>query len=157
LARRYAPVEDGAPAGLELLGEAAERLAAAGVAVHWPKELVRELTATGVLVPVRKGTTSSAESFLSSGGLLAFQWRVALGDEELSQDELERLVQAHRPVVRLRGQWVLVEPELVRRLRKAAHAGARSLTAIDALGAAPTGSAEIDGELAELVALRGTR
>ncbi|MDI5969793.1 DEAD/DEAH box helicase [Streptomyces sp. SL13] len=143
-----------APTGLELsdgeaeelLGEAAERLAAAGVAVHWPKELVRELTATGVLEPARKSTTSSAESFLSSGGLLEFQWRVALGDEELSEDELERLVQAHRPIVRLRDQWVVVDPELVRRLRRAAGAGAPSLTAIDALGAALTGSVEVDGE-----------
>lgn len=143
-----------APTGLELsdeeakelLGVAAERLAAAGVAVHWPKELVRELTATGVLEPARKGTASSAESFLSSGGLLEFQWRVALGDEELSEDELERLVQAHRPIVRLRDQWVLVDPELVRRLRHAARSGTPSLTAIDALGAVLTGSVQVDGE-----------
>jgi superfamily II DNA or RNA helicase len=143
-----------APTGLELsdeeaqalLGEAAESLAAAGVAVHWPKELVRELTAAGVLEPARKGTQSSAESFLSSGGLLDFRWRVALGDQELTEEELERLVQAHRPIVRLRDQWVVVDPELVRRLRRAARPGAPSLTAIDALGAALTGSVELDGE-----------
>ncbi|MDJ0342617.1 DEAD/DEAH box helicase [Streptomyces sp. H10-C2] len=144
-----------APTGLELsdeeaqelLGDAAESLAAAGVAVHWPKELVRELTASGVLEPVRrKGTQSSAESFLSSGGLLDFRWRVALGDQELDQEELERLVQAHRPIVRLRDQWVVVDPELVRRLRRAAQSRRTSLTAIDALGAALTGSVEVDGE-----------
>ncbi|MBM9508986.1 ATP-dependent helicase [Streptomyces sp. KK5PA1] len=143
-----------APTGLELsdeeaqalLGEAAESLAAAGVAVHWPKELVRELTAAGVLEPARKGTTSSAESFLSSGGLLDFRWRVALGDQELTQEELERLVEAHRPIVRLRDQWVVVDPELVRRLRRAAQFRTPSLTAIDALGAALTGSVEVDGE-----------
>lgn len=136
----------------ELLGEAAERLAAAGVPVHWPKDLVRGLTATGVLEPARKGTTSSAASFLSSGGLLDFRWRVALGDEELSENELERLVDTHRPVVRLRGQWVVVDRELVRRLRKAVRTGARSLTAIDALGAALTGSVEVDGEQVEVTA-----
>jgi len=143
-----------APTGLELsdeearalLGKAAESLAAAGVAVHWPKELVRELTAAGVLEPVREGTQSSAESFLSSGGLLDFRWRVALGDQELTQEEWERLVQAHRPIVRLRDQWVVVDRDLVRRLRRAARPGAPSLTAIDALGAALTGSVEVDGE-----------
>ncbi|MGW3656287.1 SNF2-related protein [Streptomyces sp. NPDC005151] len=130
-----------------LLGEAAESLAAAGVAVHWPKELVRELTAAGILEPARrKGTQSSAESFLSSGGLLEFRWQVALGDQELTEEELERLVQAHRPIVRLRDQWVVVDPELVRRLRRAAQAKAPSLTAVDALGAALTGSVEVDGE-----------
>ncbi len=147
-------LEAAAPVGLELsdeealalLGEAAESLAGAGVAVHWPKELVRGLTASGVLEPARRSTTSSAGSFLSSGGLLDFRWRVALGDQELTEEELERLVQAHRPVVRLRDQWVVVDPELVRRLRRAARSGAPSLTAIDALGAALTGSVEVDGE-----------
>ncbi|MFJ9377615.1 SNF2-related protein [Streptomyces sp. NPDC101455] len=151
-------LDSAAPAGLELsdeeaqalLGDAAESLAAAGVAVHWPKELVRELTASGVLEPARRqGTQSSAESFLSSGDLLDFRWRVALGDRELTEEELERLVQAHRPIVRLRDQWVVVDPELVRRLRRAKRsetAPASSLTAIDALGAALTGSIEVDGE-----------
>ncbi len=147
-------LETAAPVGLELsddealalLGDAAESLAGAGVAVHWPKELVRGLTASGVLEPARKSTTSSAASFLSSGGLLDFRWRVALGDQELTEEELERLVRAHQPVVRLRDQWVVVDPELVRRLRRAATSGAPPLTAIDALGAALTGSVEVDGE-----------
>ncbi|MER6076113.1 DEAD/DEAH box helicase [Streptomyces sp. NPDC001817] len=150
-----------APTGLELsdeeaqalLGEAAESLTAAGVAVHWPKELVRELTAAGVLEPARrKGTQSSAESFLSSGGLLDFRWRVALGDKELTEEELERLVQAHRPIVRLRDQWVVVDPELVRRLRRATRSRLPALTAIDALGAALTGSVEVDGEQVAITA-----
>nr|WSY53062.1 DEAD/DEAH box helicase [Streptomyces sp. NBC_00886] len=146
-------LDSAAPAGLELsdeeaqslLGDAAESLAAAGVTVHWPKELVRELTASGVLEPVRRGTQSAAESFLSSGGLLDFRWRVAVGDEELTEEELERLVRAHRPIVRLRDQWVVVDPELVRRLRRATQSRT-SLTAIDALGATLTGSVEVDGE-----------
>jgi SNF2 family DNA or RNA helicase len=108
----------------------------------------------GVLEPAaRKGPRSSAPAsrrspggFLASGGLLDFRWRVVLGDKELTRKEQERLVQAHRPVVRLRDQWVVVDPELVRRLRAAARPGTRSLTAIDALGAALTGSVEVDGE-----------
>ncbi len=153
-------LEGAAPTGLELsddeavalLGDAAEALAGAGVAVHWPKELVRGLTASGVLEPARRSTTSSAASFLSSGGLLDFRWRVALGDQELTEEELERLVRAHQPVVRLRDQWVVVDPELVRRLRRSASSGAPSLTAVDALGAALTGSVEVDGERVEVTA-----
>jgi superfamily II DNA or RNA helicase len=136
-----------------LLGRAAERLAQrAGVAVHWPKGLVRELTAQGVLEPARTGTPSSAASFLSCGALLDFRWRVALGDRELTGEEWERLVLTTRPVVRLRDQWVVVDRELVRRLRRAAQAGPRSLTAIDALGAALAGSVEVDGEQVEVTA-----
>ncbi|BBA98436.1 putative helicase [Actinacidiphila reveromycinica] len=146
-----------APTGLDLsdgeardlLGGAAERLAAAGVAVHWPGDLVRALTATGVLEPApdrRRITTSAAGSFLSSGALVDFRWRIALGGEELTGAEIERLVRAHRPVVRLRGRWVLLDPDLVRRLRTAAHRGTPSPAPVEALRAALTGSLEVDGE-----------
>ncbi|MFC1439710.1 DEAD/DEAH box helicase [Streptacidiphilus sp. N1-10] len=158
-ARAWTPagrlLESAAPTGLdlsdgeaeELLGEAADGLAAAGVAVHWPKELVRELTADGILEPARRrGTQSAAETFLSSGALMDFRWRVALGGRQLTEEELERLVATHRPIVRLRDQWVVVDPELVRRLRRARQAGAPKLNAIDALGAALTGSIDVDGQ-----------
>ncbi|WSR66730.1 DEAD/DEAH box helicase [Streptomyces sp. NBC_01198] len=139
-----------APAELELsgaeaaalLGGAGTRLSAAGVAVHVPKDLVRGLTATGVLEPAGEGPRSAAETFLSSGALLDFRWRVALGDQELTAAELDRLVGTHRPIVRLRDRWVLVDGELARRLRRRTP----PLTALDALGAALTGVVELDGE-----------
>jgi superfamily II DNA or RNA helicase len=124
-----------------LLGLAATRLAAAGIAVHWPRDLVRGLTATGVVEPVREAPRSSAETFLSSGSVLGFRWRVALGEQELTAGELERLVHTHQPLVRLRDQWVVVDHELVRRLRRRRP----PLTAIDALRAALTGGVELDG------------
>lgn len=48
--------------------------------------------------------------------------------------------------MRLRDQWVVVDQELVRRLRRAAQSRTATFTAIDALGAALTGSVEVDGE-----------
>jgi SNF2 family DNA or RNA helicase len=134
----------------ELLGDAAQALTAAGVAVHWPKGLVRELTAAGVLEPSRrKGTASAAASLLSSDALVDFRWRVAVGEQELTEEELERLVSAHRPVVRLRDQWVVVDQDLVRRIRRTKVA---PLAALDALGAALTGGVEVDGVQVPVVA-----
>ncbi|MFE9451701.1 SNF2-related protein [Streptomyces sp. NPDC006739] len=128
---------------LQLLGEAAERLAAAGIQVHLPKGLTKELTATGLLEPPpRKKTPSDLETFLSSGQLLEFRWQLALGGQSLTEEEMDRLIEAHRPVVRLRDQWVVVDQALVRKVRKQRG---RELTAIDALGAALTGEVEIDG------------
>ncbi|WEO92772.1 SNF2-related protein [Streptomyces sp. FXJ1.172] len=128
---------------VELLGEAAERLAAAGIQVHLPKGLTKELTATGLLEPPRrKKTPSDLETFLSSGQLLEFRWQLALGGQSLTEEEMDRLIEAHRPVVRLRDQWVVVDQALVRKVRKQRG---RELTAIDALGAALTGEVEIDG------------
>ncbi|MGW7529660.1 SNF2-related protein [Streptomyces sp. NPDC054783] len=128
---------------LELLGEAAERLAAAGIQVHLPRGLTKELTATGLLEPPRrKKTPSDLGTFLSSGQFLEFRWRLALGGEPLTEEEMDRLIEAHRPVVRLRDQWVVVDQQLVRKVRKQRGG---ELTAIDALGAALTGEVEIDG------------
>ncbi|MEU1019959.1 DEAD/DEAH box helicase [Streptomyces sp. NPDC005898] len=129
----------------DLLGAAAGRLGAAGVAVHWPRELTRGLTATAVVRPA-PGTAADNFDFFKTEQLLQFRWQLAFGDqpaEPLTEAELDLLAEAHRPVVRLRDQWVLVDPELVRKARKR---DLGLLDPVDALSVALTGTAEVDGE-----------
>ncbi|MGW7072673.1 DEAD/DEAH box helicase [Streptomyces sp. NPDC054855] len=140
----------------ELLGTAATRLAAAGVAVHWPRELTRGLTATAVVRPA-PGTAADNFDFFKTEQLLEFRWQLALGSEDgegdgtgspLTEAEMDILAEAHRPVVRLRDQWVLVDPELVRKARKR---DLGLLDPVDALSVALTGTAEVEGERVEAV------
>ncbi|WP_326764978.1 DEAD/DEAH box helicase [Streptomyces sp. NBC_01591] len=131
----------------ELFSDAGARLAAAGVSVHWPRELVRSLTASAVVRPA-PGSATDGTSFFDAEQLFAFDWQLSLGDEQLTEAEMDILAEAHRPVVRLRDQWVVVDPALVRKARKRELG---LLDPVDALAAALTGSAEVDGEQVEAV------
>ncbi|MFD7620854.1 DEAD/DEAH box helicase [Streptomyces sp. NPDC059802] len=131
----------------ELLGDAGARLAAAGVSVHWPRELVRSLTASAVVRPA-PGSATDGTSFFDAEQLFAFDWQLSLGDEQLTEAEMDVLAEAHRPVVRLRDQWVVVDPALVRKARKRELG---LLDPVDALAVALTGTAEVDGEQVEAV------
>ncbi|MFD6284852.1 SNF2-related protein [Streptomyces sp. NPDC060205] len=131
----------------DLLGVAATRLGAAGVAVHWPRDLAQDLSAAAVVRPA-PGSATDGTGFFESEELLQFRWQLALGGDPLSEAEMDALAEAHRPVVRLRDQWVLVDPALVRKARKRELG---LLDPVDALSAALSGTVEVDGESVEAV------
>ncbi|MFJ8607671.1 SNF2-related protein [Streptomyces sp. NPDC093675] len=131
----------------DLLGVAATRLGAAGVAVHWPRDLAQDLTAAAIVRPA-PGSATDGTGFFESEDLLQFRWQLALGGDALTQAEMDTLAEAHRPVVRLRDRWVLVDPALVRKARKRELG---LLDPVDALSVALSGSAEVDGETVEAV------
>jgi len=131
----------------DLLGVAATRLAAAGVAVHWPRDLAQDLSAAAVVRPA-PGSATDGTGFFESEELLQFRWQLALGGDPLTEAEMDALAEAHRPVVRLRDRWVLVDPALVRKARKRELG---LLDPVDALSVALTGSAEVEGETVEAV------
>ncbi|MGI5499445.1 DEAD/DEAH box helicase [Lentzea sp. CA-135723] len=108
------------------------------IEVHWPRELSTGLSARAVI-----GEPSGA---FQAGDLLSFDWRLALGGAELTEAEMDLVAEASRPVVRLRDQWVLVDPSLRRKARQQL----KPISAVQAVTAALTGVAVIDGEQVEV-------
>lgn len=130
----------------ELFGPAAARLTSAGFDVLWPSAALADglqLKAVAASSPAPAAVTTAG---LDMKGLLDFRWRVALDGSELTADELESLAEAKRPLVRLRGRWVMADPAMLEKLRQRPKAR----RANDVLAAALSGALEVEGELVEI-------
>jgi len=55
------------------------------------------------------------ESKFGRDQLVEFRWELAVGDDTLTEDEIAALAETKAPLIRLRGQWVVVDPEQLRR------------------------------------------
>jgi SNF2 family DNA or RNA helicase len=55
------------------------------------------------------------ESKFGRNQLVEFRWDLAIGDETLTHDEIAALAETKAPLIRLRGQWVAVDSEQLRR------------------------------------------
>ena len=104
------------------------------IEVHWPRNLTTSLSAKAVI-----GEHSGR---FRADDLLTLDWRLALGGDELTDAEKDVIAEASRPIVRLRDQWVLVDPKLRKKVRRQLG----PITAVQAVTAALTGTALIDGE-----------
>jgi SNF2 family DNA or RNA helicase len=146
-----------APAGYELntagahefLSEKAASLEQAGFGVFLPAWWTRKgtklrLAARGAVASPKMRSLAG----LSMDTLLKFQWKVALGDQTLTLDELKALAKLKTPLVKIRGQWVELNAEEI----KAALAfweakGEATITARQAVRMA-LGDAKTPGSLA---------
>ena len=130
-----------------LLGPAAEELAGAGIEVLWPSSLLGDgLVLRAVATPAPEKLTDAG---FGLDALLDFRWQLTLGGALLDAEEIAALAEAKRPLSRLRGRWVILDPALLDRLRRPPRTRMRTS---EALGAVLAGSAEIDGETVTVVA-----
>ncbi|MGA5638558.1 SNF2-related protein [Streptomyces cinereoruber] len=126
--------------GIARLLAAEEELAAAGLRLRWPASLRRGLSSYAVV-----GAATAARGGAPGFGLQAlldFRWQVALGDDILDEAEMDALAEAARPLVRVRGRWVLLDPAVRARARRREIG---RLTGTAALTAALTGTVDVDG------------
>ncbi len=113
------------------------------VDVLWPRSLGRDLTTTTVLDRRPAGTREEplVEGLLGREALFSFHWQVALHGEPLTAAEMDRLAAATTPLLKLRDQWMVVDPAVARRAKKRL---VRTVTPVQAVAAALTGVVEVD-------------
>jgi superfamily II DNA or RNA helicase len=113
-------LHDAAPCGVDLdlgaaftfLTETAGQLEAAGCLVQLPTWWVRSNARRKVKLRAKmRSTDQMMGGNLRSRPLITFDWKVALGDVEISHEELQTLARLKAPLVQVRGQWMQVRGE----------------------------------------------
>ena len=129
-ARFFAPLEhtlqeSSTPEGLVLnsqeafrfMRECAPLLEEAGFGVLVPPWWNRSSARLRLRPRVSPKSTSNgegvAQGMMSLDKLMNYRWELSLGEQTLSQEEFETLASLKSPLVRLRGEWVRLDPEQV--------------------------------------------
>lgn len=100
------------------LTEDSVRLAEIGAAVLLPPwwEQVRKQRVR-VKAKVRS-SVGAAGSMFGMDAIIEFDWRVALGEAQLSEEEFLRLAEQNKRLLRVNGEWVLLDPAMLEAIRK---------------------------------------
>ena len=135
----------------DLLERGLAALDAAGIDVFWPRGLRGELIPQArVEVATRPQEGPLMEGLFGPGALFEFDWRLALGDDALTDDEMAALAEATTPVIRLRDNWMIIDPLVARRARKRIEQRKKTVPPVVALRSALTGTIDLDGEQVEV-------
>jgi hypothetical protein len=102
-------VETDAPGAIDFLTKFAAGLEQAGFGVLLPSWWTAKGTKTRISASVKVRASKMQGSGLSLDELVKFDWEVALGDQTLSAQDLMALARLKTPLVRVRGQWVLLD------------------------------------------------
>ncbi|MHB1472823.1 MAG: SNF2-related protein [Dermatophilaceae bacterium] len=149
------------------LSEAAPILLAAGFGVllpgWWTNPSMRLGAKLSVATPAQPGSAET-KAVIGRDGLVDFRWELAVGEHALTEQEVADLVEAQRPLVRVRGQWMYVDADRLARARaflaKRSHGTGRMsvgevLATLGALddgpGGLPVVGVEAQGWLADLL------
>jgi len=164
----------GARTAHDFLVETVPLLVAAGFGVllpgWWTNPSARVGARLRVSTPSQPGAIGSPAGS-GQDGLVDFDWQLAVGEQTLTEQELDDLVEAQQPLVRVRGQWMYVDHERLAQARaflqrRAKSAGGRmSLgevlhalgTPDEGPGGLPVLSVEADGWLGDLLSPQSSK
>jgi SNF2 family DNA or RNA helicase len=92
------------------LRQSAPLLNQSGFGVLLPPWWQNPAARLGVKLTVKQPPTVRGTGLLGIDGILAYEWRIAIGDETISVEEFRKLADLKVPLVKIRGQWVELRP-----------------------------------------------
>lgn len=96
------------------LSEDSLKLTEAGVRLLLP-DWWHDIRQAQLSIKAKLSPSVNAESLFGLKRLADFDWRVATNGIELTEEEFAALAEQKRRLIRLRGQWLILDPALVRR------------------------------------------
>ncbi|MEK0312381.1 DEAD/DEAH box helicase [Cohnella sp. 56] len=112
-----APLDD--EAAWRFLSADSDRLLAAGWQVMlpaWWEAASRKKPR--LRAKIASETGGKSHSLFGLDAIVDFDWRVAIGDADLSEEEFAALVARNQRLVRHRGQWIALDPALLAQIRR---------------------------------------
>ena len=103
---------------MRLVGTTASLLSAHGVKIMLPAAWQRMETTAKLTVSEPDSGDPGAVRRFGVDQLVAYDWKLALGDTELTESEMRRLVSSKSGLINLRGQWVLADTRSLAKSRK---------------------------------------
>ncbi len=95
------------------LKQVAPVLEQSGIGVLLPSWWVKRRSRLSVRAVLSSPDRVEPSGVLSMERLVRFDWKLALGDQEISPEEFRALVALKAPLVKVRGEWVEVQPEQI--------------------------------------------
>lgn len=103
----------------EFLNNGSIQLAQAGHTVFlpgWWGEVQKLVPA--LKVRTRSSVGSRKDSLLGVSQIVKFDWNLAVGDLELSEEEFRKIVEKKRNLIQIRGKWIQLDPSFIRKIQQ---------------------------------------
>ena len=96
------------------LAEGSVRLVEAGTSVFLPAwwERIRKMRPK-LRAKIKSSVGSGRETMFGLTQLMQFDWKLAVGDLELTEEEFRQLLEEKRKLIQIRGNWIQLDPQFM--------------------------------------------
>lgn len=102
---------------VDFIGHDVAKLKKAGITVMLPKAWSAYETRAKVEARTPGDPAdSSTQSIIGLDQLVEYDWKISVGEVELTDDEMRELVESKTGLIRLRGDWVMADQDALRRI-----------------------------------------